>query len=330
MMHDNDRKKVFWLLKKYSSYTAWKHLGDAYERFAKAYGYAMSHAEPINVDNQNTGWYKRILDTQILFEKGLHALSLGEKTPFMNNSAGYLWHAPDNFSFFNKIMDPDEFEFYWMKNEKEVVEAHRAIDPAFDRQGTILERSSLPPVAAWGQKSIFTSFSIRPNDPPPAFNFPAELADVPAPTDITVTTGGTVTKTGIWEPEWQTEEGTLDKGCMNYLLGGTEAPLYKDDWEPSPKFPVTWRLIWEDTRYKDGTIPEEEAEYLAPPPVALPGSERIKGHANEIVPRTGWWTTPALQGNDARRFFAQGEPFPDIQHTAYGEVIWTWDADKQG
>ena len=330
MMHDNDRKKVFWLLKKYSSFTAWKHLGDAFERFANAYGYAMTHADPINVDNQNTGWYKRILDTQILFEKGLHALSIGEKTPFMNNSAGYLWHAPDNFKFFNKIMDPEEFDFYWMKNEKEVVDAFQEIYPAYGLLGTTLEKKATPPVATWGQKIIFIPLSIRVSDPPPTLNFPASLAEVPKPTDITVATGQTVLKTGIWEPEWQTDNGAIDKGCMNYLLGGTEAPLYRDDWPPSEPYPVTWRLIWEDTRYKDGTIPEEEAEYLAPPPVPAAGSERIKGHANETVPRTGWWTTPALQGEDARRFFAQGESFPDIQHTTYGEVIWTWDADKQG
>lgn len=86
--------------------------------------------------------------------------------------------------------------------------------------------------------------------------------------------------TGIWEP-WFAEEGLfrglLDRlcdrnsarltgrvGCPNYFLAGTKAYNYglEDRYRVSER--VAWRLLWQDTRYLDGTIPPEEAEYLRP------------------------------------------------------------------
>jgi hypothetical protein len=41
MMTEDNRKKVFWLLQKYSSYTAWKNLGDAFRAFTDAFELAL-------------------------------------------------------------------------------------------------------------------------------------------------------------------------------------------------------------------------------------------------------------------------------------------------
>lgn len=45
---------------------------------------------------------------------------------------------------------------------------------------------------------------------------------------------------------------------------------------------------------------------------------------SELVPKTGWWWTPALSETDGRRHFQEGEHFPDIAQTDYGDVIWNW------
>ena len=50
------------------------------------------------------------------------------------------------------------------------------------------------------------------------------------------------------DPEYFDEDsGNLEKGWIDFKY---------------QEFPSRWELLWEDTRYLDGTIPEEEKEYL--------------------------------------------------------------------
>lgn len=44
----------------------------------------------------------------------------------------------------------------------------------------------------------------------------------------------------------------------------------------------------------------------------------------ELVPKTGWWWTPALSETDGSRHFQEGERFPDVAQTDYGDVIWNF------
>ena len=334
MMNEVDRKKVFWLLKKYSSYTAWQALGDAYAEFVAAWEYAMSHAKDVDVDSQNIGWTKKILDGQIAFEKGLPRLREGQRSVFRRTSTGYLRQAAGAISFINRIMDPEEFVLDWMVNKDEVVAATnklllrgRGLGAANEPGNELYEDER---VASLGQQTVFDPF-FGP------FNIPHQLSDVPAPTDITVNTGKELSHTGVWEPEWTVSPGLiksltgtpakLEKGCMNYLLAGTIAPKYKDG-ELDPEINVTWRLIWADHRYEDGIIPEEETEYLAEA-ASTPHQERLRALPNEIVPKTGWWWSPAFTGADALRHFNQGDHFPPTETTNYGGVFWYYDADRQ-
>jgi hypothetical protein len=83
--------------------------------------------------------------------------------------------------------------------------------------------------------------------------------------------------TGIWNPY------DYKSGCPSFLLAGNEfpntkiavekeeRPAYVDEYgvvhEQCLEFdykehPTRWELLWEDTRYLDGKIPEEEKEYL--------------------------------------------------------------------
>ena len=352
MMNEEDRKKVFWLLKKYSSYTAWKALGDAYAEFVKAWEYAMSHTPggggPYAID-----WYKDILDGQIAFEKGLPLLREGQRSVFRNTSTGYLARAADAIVFVSRIMDPEEFVHDWMPNKDEVIRATKELDARTSGLLSTCEGDDTP-VVAYGMALMF-----RPLNAP--FNYPSHLPDVPAPTDTTANTGEELAITGIWEPEWEiapsvddpspsrvglwnsvgqyasgllkpldTSPAKIEKGGMSYLLAGTGAAKYKEG-ELDPEINVTWRLIWADQRYLDGTIPEEENDYLAEAvqEAPRPNHGRLRGLRNEIVPKTGWWHSIARPNGQALHYFEAGQHFPDWQFTTTGEVIWDYDPNQQ-
>ena len=332
MMNEEDRRKVFWLLKKYSSYTAWKTLADAYHDFVKEYKYAVSHANDLKGEDAQ-GWLndalKVLVDGQIGFEKGIPLLRRGDLSPFKDNSCGFLGDAAKAVVYAHRIMDPEEYVFDWMKNKEKVIATHQQVD--LTTKGLFGVRERAPgESAAFGQKTVF-----HPIDEP--FNFPPYLPEVPVPSDVVIETNSEVLTNGIYEPEWEISQGLMgslmgkqpdiDKGCMNYLLAGTTAPYYKDGMGEKEKA-VRWRLIWEDNRYKDGIIPEEEKEYLAPPDNAgglqkREPAQRCEG--GQPCPRAGYWSVWHESGS--RRYFAQGEIMPG-GFTLGGERIWYWDDNQ--
>ncbi|MGJ2400508.1 Imm72 family immunity protein, partial [Salmonella enterica subsp. enterica serovar Paratyphi A] len=95
-----------------------------------------------------------------------------------------------------------------------------------------------------------------------------------------------------------------------YLLEGT-----------NDEHAVAWRLLWEDKRYRDGSIPAEEETYF-PTPVAQP---RLRALPGEPCTRTGYWQSPAVK--DSVHVDA-GAPMPGPQRTTWGMVIWHY-ADPQ-
>ena len=103
-MNEEDRKKVFWRLQKYSSFTAWNALGEAYAEFVKAWEYAMENANAGLIGPQITDWYKRILNGQIAFEKGLPLLREGGRSVFKRSSTGYLRQASGAMGFIRHII----------------------------------------------------------------------------------------------------------------------------------------------------------------------------------------------------------------------------------
>lgn len=68
---------------------------------------------------------------------------------------------------------------------------------------------------------------------------------------------------------------------------------------------VRWRLLWEDKRYHDGSLPAEEDTYF-PQPVAQPKPRALPG---EPCPRTGYWQSPATKKRYTSR---RGTPCPDL------------------
>ncbi|HDR9240689.1 TPA: pentapeptide repeat-containing protein [Burkholderia vietnamiensis] len=64
-------------------------------------------------------------------------------------------------------------------------------------------------------------------------------------------------------------------------------------------------------------------------PASLVSRTRLKGRPGEVVPRSGWWISPALGSEQGRRYFSAGEKFPDIESTSWGRVIWSYNADDR-
>jgi hypothetical protein len=342
MMTDQERRKVFWLLKKWSSYTAWRKWGEAYAKFVNAWERAMKLADKTDIDEFNMEAMKDLWNGKRGFDKGLPLLKRGERGVFRYRADGYLgWHAVSAIGIAQRLMDPVEYVFDWMKNKDEVIEAWNKVSQFMCGVGRGIEPGNPVDNAPFGSKTILNEDFYGP------FNFPLDLPDVPTSTDVIINSGEVIPFDGIWEPEWKVREARtnflsnlinvrssnteqFEKGCMNYLMADTIAPTYKDGLG-EPEIQVVWRLIWEDTRYRDGIIPEEESQYLAPPAVVTSpqANDKLRGQPGEVVPETGWWHTPALQGSVGMRHFTRGEHFPEQKTSQWGDIIWTYDAEQQ-
>lgn len=162
--------------------------------------------------------------------------------------------------------------------------------------------------------------------------YPQETLDCPAfnlSPSGQIATGEEVTVTGIYEP-WLPINGKV--GCPNYFLEGSRATDYQlegtDEWVD-----VKWRLIWEDKRYLDGTIPEEEKAYIFDiENIGIKGIqnneesiEKLSIRAGLVCPKTGYRFTVAQE--NSRQYFRQGEILPEIK-SDWGEVYWYWDGDE--
>jgi Immunity protein 72/Immunity protein 71 len=359
VMSQEERRKVFWLIKKYSSYTAWRALAEAYYAFAAAWMVAMRTASDADIDEFNQGATRDILDGRIGFEKGLLRLRAGDRSVWRLGAAGYggwgeLQKASYQLNFIRKIMDPMEYVFDWMKNKDQVVAANDALQSMRFCQESIMEPSegNPAPMAPWNALATVHPVYGLPMNDPKHLNFPALLPETPSPSGIVVDTGTEVLIDGIYEPEWGDIEalassGLLGKiklalvgkpsltesptevvsarrehiGCLNYLLANTAAPPYQDREQDQP-MPVTWRLIWKDERYLDGVIPAEESEYLAPVAEPTVATAQLRCEAGQPCPREGFWFTPARLSS--RRHFKSAEPMPDVGGS-YGATIWQWD-----
>ncbi|WEF34649.1 Imm72 family immunity protein [Pseudoduganella chitinolytica] len=158
--------------------------------------------------------------------------------------------------------------FHWLKRVSSVTAWRRILD-YYRHWASVLSYSE------WLENYL--------NDMP----FPEVLPDVPDPIDSRlVRTGRMVPCSGIWEPVdapapsllgWLTRTPTPRPpfkvtGTMNYLHGGSHAPpVTLQSATDSADVAVTWRLLWADERYLDGTVPAEEAQYrFAKPDAVLP------------------------------------------------------------
>ena len=175
----------------------------------------------------------------------------------------------------------------------------------------------------------------------PLMQFPDQLAAVPDPAvNRLVRANGFVPCAGIWEPvaapatrfvdrftgAWKPAAPFTVVGPMNYFVRGTCAPGLivqsgSDSDDAGEKLHLAWRLLWQEDRYTDGTLPEEEAHYqFLEPERSRPKASAIDAPdgvawawSGAAAPASGTWliesypTIRQVRKKDQRMAFSQGE-----------------------
>lgn len=287
-MNQDDRKKVFWYLKRKTSYTAWLRASMAFDEFALVFKRQVTEQprapSPLFGPFEWDAKYRDILKTQDWFEQGLDRLRQGDRSVWLHNDRGVLRDALMTGSYwFTELIyggERGDHEYYG-KYLAELKAAIRRFDKAQDDVGYIQSTvSGTPAPEFWGEwLECVLKNEVYPRHPDPGFPqkkygstllFPNPLPDLPAAArDHQVKTGAPVPADGIYEPQ-------VKDGCMNYLLKGAEAPPLGN--EEGESRDVLWKLVWEDDRYIDGQIPVEERLYFGPDSV-------VSMHSGDVCPR---------------------------------------------
>lgn len=351
MNDDNTRRRVFWLLKRLTSYTLWQKKRDAWEIFARAYEDAVktwpkSQPEQMEADN-----LPRIYDVLSAYNKGLDELRKGYR---------FVW----------RIGQP----LFDAKRESGVLLTNFYRHPAYWERGMQLEPYP-PKVEALNQLMLASRYQgdqtplevsyaashlgacwSNPGNllNPTAYNygfyelpypvFPPSLPDVPEGKDVFIQSGQTVPVDGIWEPVKIHQDRLLgiiplggkeveNNGCFNYLVSETQAPRiteYNEAASRAEQVSTHWKLLWEDTRYKDGIVADESEYFLASDVVAQRPSvanDYVKEvRTGEACPVSGLWAATEHEAAPIR--VVAGAVMPDLMirdNLGERKVHWvTW------
>ncbi|WP_321884719.1 Imm72 family immunity protein [Paraburkholderia bannensis] len=333
------RAKAFYLLKKWSSFTYLRHATGLYRNFLDAYGRQLN--TPSSNQEELETWYVHYFSPcAVQMEEGLELLIKGE----------------DKLSAYSALVAGGGFSEYlfgraaveWMIEHDPFFQRLGARKVRFSNPviaadyvlGTLIAYLSIETLKCtvgfdfsyslaqdgedgrsrifhhWNYESLFQEVP-QPGWPnwPPGRHYPATLPPCPPRNESStgeIYSGQTITQEGIWEPWLPTGK----VGCPNYFPGGSVAHKYRLEGTDEEQI-VRWRLLWEDTRYQGGRIPEEEDGYFPKPAVEAP----LRALPGEPCPRTGHWHSPALK--DRIRVEA-GMPMPGPQSTSWGMVIWQY------
>ncbi|MBW9107864.1 Imm72 family immunity protein [Paraburkholderia phenoliruptrix] len=334
MRDETTRRQVFWLLKRLTSFTLWEKKRDAWEIFTRAYENAVktwpsSQPEQMPADN-----LPRIYSILSAYNKGLDELRRGYR---------FIWREGQAFQ--QALADYDVVATYLYPNgdywERGIQEAPyppkvEALNLLMRSSEYVGEHAACEVPANGRATAHFTSAGALLN--PKAYVypfyqlsypvFPQELQPVPQPTGVVIRTGDAVPADGIWEPVIISREKMLglipigaasseNAGCFNYLVQSTRAPrvMGRVD-ETSDRFgeiDVSWRLLWKDDRYKDGSIPDESEYFLAAPATVRSDQTSaavITAKTGDVCPASGVWTAMGHPGQQVH--LIKGARMPDL------------------
>ena len=339
-----ERKQVFYWLKKVSSYTAWQRIYGFYQRWADLVEKNVRHCESQPIPSgaafsaMPTSRLTFVLKGLANFETALQRLKKGDKSIFEFGPRGYLEMAGSPVSYWNTATwkwEDGEIELrvaeipFWNEMTqalKDLTDAWRECAPY-----CMEERYEDTPV--------YMEMNDFHRDVFSRATFPDPLPDVPIPKrHVFVKTGQITPYSGIWEPVVLEEYGGFlgfyksrvipDSGhfpltgTMNYLHAWSKAP--KQPTAQREGAPAVWHLLWEDDRYRDGTIPEEESGYVFNEPQrketpVQSTADMLLQHSGESCRRSGVWVRVNLP--EISQIIRIGQEIPFVHGTRVG---WMW------
>lgn len=328
MNDDDTRRKVLWMLKRLSSYSLWKRKRDAWAIFADAYENAVKTWPESDPDALNPDNLVYIYQALRLYDQGLEELKVGHRHVWRTQGDLYQLYKPVDIvksCFFGACHERGS-QIWAYPPKVETINKLR-LKEEIAGSGFVWEPSDN--VAQISNVNFLFSNTLYDSEfyslPRPVF--PKILPAVPDENKKVIKTGDSIPCDGIWEP------GSLDfdykwkvipvgvrefsnEGCFNYLIKGANAPLIKvyENGEIKKKS-VEWRLIWEDTRYCDGIIPDESEYFLEEDP-----GKRITCKSGEACPHSGRWATLA-GGQQQFAQVAAGSVMP--QAAQYQREFWS-------
>ncbi|MBB3015336.1 Imm71 family immunity protein [Cupriavidus alkaliphilus] len=278
--NDDERRKTFHWLKRISSYTAWKRILGYYEAWTLAIENCRRLASESGKEHFSKiteSHYIDALEGLAHFEDAVLRLKDGDKLVFKYDVNGLFSLADRPRSYWGNYLTRVEWRENPAIEETSGPGANRFLNTFSDLSQAWGECSDILE-SKWLDDAAPYSFGSWLRDQLASMHFPDVLVDVPDPkVPVLIPTGNTIPCSGIWEPAEITKSGGFSlfrkkeepkgpfpiSGCMNYLHAGSPAPAARhEDLDESSSEPVTWRLLWEDARYEDGSIPAEEDEYV--------------------------------------------------------------------
>ncbi|MCW7538033.1 Imm71 family immunity protein [Aquabacterium sp. A7-Y] len=354
-----ERKALFYWLKQCSSYTAWARMGTYYRAFVEDVQQVFTATQDTPAPT-NDGPLIHASDMALTlkcyaaFEEALSKLKSGDKSVFKfigyGVGAGYFcegvralggWSSKTFAAESHGLIWPLMSSPYWEPlNQK-----YELCTSAWSEIGHYVMESRFTDMPA--DIVSMADMLMIDNEGFALVKTRRDLPDVPVPDkEVLIKTGASCPHSGIWEPvRVPFSDGFLGlfkkplapsdgqfplDGCMNYLHAGSPAPTIGFEGDPNDKGrPTTWRLIWRDDRYEDGTVPEEERDYVFMQPQAAPVQPADKSPAPSVplvtawsgqaAPQAGHWAViDDLQGRATLR---AGEVLP--QHKGQ-DVQWVW------
>lgn len=301
MNDDDTRRKVFWILKRLSSYSLWKRKRDAWAVFADAYEQAVKTWTETDPDALDPNNLVHIYQALRLYDQGLEDLKVGHR---------YVWRTDGDLYQLYKPIDIVKSRFFTRCHERGIqqwayppkVQSINELRLKEECAGADFIKEPHDLVARITDVNFLFGDTLYDSEfyslPRPVF--PKNLPAVPDERKKIIKTGDPIPCDGIWEPggldfeyKWKVipvgVRGFSNEGCFNYLIKGASAPLIKtyENGEIKKKS-VEWRLVWEDTRYCDGIIPDESEYFLEEEP-----GKRITCKSGEACPHSGRWATLA-------------------------------------
>lgn len=284
-MEQGDVKaRVFWLLKRLTSYSLWRQKRDAWAAFVIEFEQAIKQWAPDELKPVAIDLLPLAYDALKLYNDGLANLARGQRFVWKTGQPLYEAMSEAGTIFNNFYHHPE----YWERGmQLQRYPAHiegimkLMLAARFHGEQSPLEipadatyrgaywpdPSSLLDPAAYDYGFYSLPYPV----------FPRTLPEPPSGTSTSISTGDNVPVDGIWEPVAVSRKRLLGlipvgeenkgSGCYNYFVMGTAAPrisVYDEATKRANHVSSQWRLIWPDERYKDGVI-GDESEYFPEP-----------------------------------------------------------------